>query len=88
MCLCSRRQNRDYSLRSFGISKKLLYVFYQGIWPVFCFMQCFVGDVALLWMTITGLLIKMAGSVIGLPPDTFEVTVEKRTRAKLKMILL
>lgn len=32
-------------------------------------------------------LIRKAGSVIGLNPDSLEVIVEKRTRAKLKMIL-
>lgn len=32
-------------------------------------------------------MIRKAGSVMGFTPDSLEVIVEKRTRAKLKMIL-
>lgn len=32
-------------------------------------------------------MIRKAGLVIGLTPDSLEVTVEKRTRTKLQMIL-
>lgn len=54
-------QSRRFFLRklsSFGISGKLLHVFYQGIPAsvLFCFMRCFVGELVLLWMTKVGFI--------------------------------
>ena len=78
-------------LRSFDLSTKLLNVFYQGILAsvLFYAVLCWGGgSISVEDKNRINKLIKRAGSVIGLTPDALEVTVEKRMRSKVKMVLL
>ena len=76
-------------LRSFDISRSLLHVFYQGILAsvLFFAVLCWGGSITVADKNRINKLIKKAGSVIGLPPDSLEITLAKRTRTKLNTIL-
>lgn len=71
-------------LRSFDISKKLLHVFYQRIFNA---VLCWGGSITVDDKNRINKMIRKAGLVISLTPDSLEVTGEKRTRAKLKSVL-
>lgn len=77
-------------LRSFDISTRLLDVFYQDILAnvLFYAVLCWGGSISMDDSNRINKLIKKAGSVIGVTPDSLEVIVERRTRSKLKTILL
>ena len=76
-------------LRSFDISRSLLHVFYQGILAsvLFFAVLCWGGSITVADKNRINKMIKKAGSVIGLPPDSLETTITKRTRRKLNTIL-
>lgn len=89
--LIKKAQSRLFflrKLRSFNISTKLLDVFYQGILAsvLFYAVLCWGGSLSVDDKNRINKLIKRAGSVIGLIPDSLEVIVEKRMRSKLKIM--
>ncbi len=64
-------------------------IFYQGILASVFFyaVLCWGGSITVHDKNKINKLIKKAGSVIGLPPDSLEVTVGKRMGTKLKTVL-
>lgn len=91
--LVKKAQSRLFflrKLRSFDISPRLLGIFYQGILAsvLFYAVLCWGGSISTDDKNRINKIIKRAGSVIGLNPDKLEVIVEKRTRTKLKTVLL
>ena len=76
-------------LRSFDISRSLLHVFYQGILAsvLFYAVLCWGGSITAIDKNRINKMIKKAGSVIGLPLDSLETIIAKRTRTKLNTIL-
>ena len=76
-------------LRSFEISRPLLHVFYQGILAsvLFFAVLCWGCSITADDKNRINKLIKKAGSVIGLPQDTLDITIANRMRTKLNTIL-
>ena len=76
-------------LRSFEISRSLLNVFYHGIVAsvLFYAVVCWGGSLTVEDRNRVNKLIKKAGSIIGMSPDSLEVITEQRTRRKLRTVL-
>ena len=64
-------------------------VFYQGILASVLFhaVLCWGGSITVEDKTRINKLIKKAGSVISMTPDSLEGTLEKRIGAKLQMVM-
>jgi len=64
-------------------------VFYQGILAsvLFFAVLCWGGSITVMDKNRINKIIKKAGSVIGLPLDSLETTIAKRTKTKLNYIL-
>ena len=76
-------------LRSFDISRSLLNVFYQGILASVLFYAVlgWGGSITAMDKSRINKAIKKAGSIVGLPLDSLETIIAKRTRSKLNSIL-
>ncbi|KAF7669621.1 hypothetical protein LDENG_00166780 [Lucifuga dentata] len=78
-------------LRSFNVCNKVLlfFLFYQGILVsvLFYAVLCWDSTITLEDRNRINELIKKAGSVIGMSPDSLEVILQKRTKAKLYTVL-
>ena len=64
-------------------------MFYQGILAsvLFFAVLCWGGSITVMDKNRINKIIKKAGSVIGLPLDSLETTISKRTKTKLNSIL-
>ena len=76
-------------LRSFNVCSKMLEIFYQSVVAsaLFFAVVCWGNSIRASDTNRLNKLIKKAGSVIGLKPDTFEAVVERRTLNKLLSIM-
>ena len=76
-------------LRSFNMCSKMLEIFYQSVVAsaLFFAVVCWGSSIRASDTNRLNKLIKKAGSVIGVKPDTFEAVVERRTLNKLLSIM-